>query len=164
MRLHIGCGRRVWPGWLNIDLGVQEDEGVLMCSDVRRLDRVPDGAATELCAIHVVEHLDYWDVLPALQEWRRVAAPGALLVIEAPDVVKCARNLLRGGKGADDKYGMWGFYGNPNERNPLMMHKWGWTAVTLIPVLRAAGWSRAVEAQPQYHAREKRDFRVEAWA
>lgn len=164
MRLHIGCGRRVWPGWLNIDLGIEENPPLTMCSDIRRLDRVPDGVATHITAVHIIEHIDYWDVLPTLREWRRVAAPGCLLVLEQPDIVKCAKNLLRGGKGAQDKYGMWGFYGNPNEGNPLMMHRWGWTAETLTPQLLSAGWREARERPPEYHAKEKRDFRVEAVA
>lgn len=164
MRLHIGCGRRVWPGWLNIDLDVEEQPGLTLRSDIRRLERVESGVADEICAVHVIEHIDFWDVPDTLREWRRVARDGCRLVIEAPDVVKCAQNLLKGGKGADDKYGMWGFYGNPNERNPLMMHKWGWTASTLMPLVQAAGWRVVREARPEYHAREKRDFRVEATA
>jgi hypothetical protein len=83
-----------------------------------------------------------------------------------PDILKCARNLLKlAAAGADpDQMAMWGLYGDPGTSNPLMCHRWGWHPVSLQAELHAAGFTDLVWPPTQWHpaGRAHRDMRVEA--
>ncbi len=157
IRLNIGAGNKAFEGWIAVGLEPQHD----IQSDVRSIP-VPDGYADEAMAIHVLEHLEYWDAPAALREWRRVLKPGGLLIIEQPDLLKCCRGILAGAAPRD---GLWGLYGNPNDRDPMMMHKWAWSAAELIAELKAAGFTKIKERPLQFHGRRAhRDMRIEARA
>jgi predicted SAM-dependent methyltransferase len=164
MKIHAGCGKRILEGWTNVDVqripGAARDPD-LLC-DLRSVP-LPDACAEELMAIHVAEHFYPWELKDeVLPEWKRLLKPGGKLVLEMPDVMKAARNLLAG---AGDQMAMWPLYGDNTLRDPYMMHKWGWCYATIKPVLEAAGFQKVKERDPQYHgARLTRDFRVEALA
>jgi hypothetical protein len=57
--------------------------------------------------------------------------------------------------------GMWALYGDPNQKNPLHMHKWGYTPVTLHQLLKAAGFVIIQREVPETHV-ASRDFRMTA--
>lgn len=166
-RLNIGCGRMVLDGYVNVDMVLSpkaprapEKLGV----DMRYIDQhFSEGVFDEVLALHVIEHVYRWEVEQMLLGWRRVMRPGGRLIIEAPDIVKCARNLLAGTK---DQLCMWGFYGDPGHEDEFMCHRWGWTSATLAPVLTSCGFGKLrLDLPPQYHgARVNRDFRIEAYA
>lgn len=155
VRLNIGAGGKVIEGWLSIDLAGEPD----IRSDVRELP-LPDGYADEAMAIHVLEHLFRWDVPAALLEWRRVLKPGGMLAIEVPDLIKCCKNVLAG---AGERMGIWGLCGDPGYRDPLMVHKWVWSAEELTAELKAAGFTKVRIREPQFH-KKARDMRIEARA
>ena len=159
MKLHLGCGKKVWADYVNVDLNPSDP--TVINSDLRVLP-FDDGVATEIVAIHVVEHFDYWDLLPMLREWCRVAAPGCRLILEMPCAAKCAENIVKRVPLWDGQMGLWGFYGDPGYRDPLMMHRWAWTAQTLAPMVTEAGWAKPKPLPAQFHKRERRDFRLEA--
>jgi SAM-dependent methyltransferase len=170
MRLNVGCGRHAGlEGYTNID--VQRSPKAKCDPDIfadAKSIPLPDGCASEVMAIHLFEHFHFWDVPVVLAEWRRLLKPGGLLVLEMPDVRKCAKNLLRLIDGPDvkslDSLAMYGLYGDPRDADPWMCHKWGWTPKTLRPVLKAHGFGAFKEPEPQWHAigRQLRDFRIEA--
>jgi SAM-dependent methyltransferase len=157
VRLNIGAGAKRPEGFLSVGLEPEHD---VVC-DVRSIP-LPDGCAEEAMAIHVLEHLDRWDAPAALAEWRRVLKPGGLLILELPDFLKCCAAVLRG---APAREGLLGIWGDPEMRDPLMMHRWGWTVDELKRELRAAGFSKVRERAPQFHGkRTRRDMRLEARA
>lgn len=164
MRLNLGCGRRVTDGWVNIDLAVhpQAPRPPDIIADVRKVP-LPDGCAVELMAIHLFEHVNHWDVDPMLKEWRRLLKRGGRLILEMPDIVKAAKNLLAG---KSDQQTMWAIYGDPGPRQELNGHRWGWTFRTIKPVLERNGFAKVIEHPTQFHPAGKahRDFRVEAVA
>ena len=92
-KLHIG-GKVRSPGWeiLNVLPGPAVDH----VGDAVDLSRFAEGTFAELYASHVLEHFDYnGPLLKALQEWRRVLAPGGVLRISVPDLDILAHLLLQ---------------------------------------------------------------------
>lgn len=155
VRLNLGAGDKRLKGYLSV--GLQADHDVVC--DVRAIP-LPDDYADEAVAIHVLEHLERWDAPAALLEWRRVLKPGGLLVLELPDLIKCCKNILGL---ADEQEGLLGLWGDPRHREPLMMHRWGWTVREVADELRSAGFRKIKQRSPQFHGeRHWRDMRVEA--
>ena len=162
LKINAGCGAKILPGWVNIDIQpspkAKRQPDIL--SDLRSIP-LEDACADQLMAIHVFEHFAPWEVGYLLAEWRRLLKPGGILILEMPDVVKSARNLI---DGLGDQMSMWGLYGDPGPRDPFNMHKWGWTFRTIEPVLLEAGFVEPTEGRPQFHpvGADRRDFRVTA--
>lgn len=162
MKLNIGCGHRRMPGYVGVDVVKREAVDIVAPADAIPL---ADGCAEEVIAIHLVEHFFEWEVPGLLAEWARLLKPGGALVLEMPDAMKCARNLLEGRQGRKpNQLHMWGLYGDETLKDPLMMHKSGWWFDRLKPVVAAAGFRAVVERETQFHAsgRRVRDFRLEA--
>lgn len=171
MRLNVCCGRHVLEGWTNVDIVASTNPKARgrvpqVLADVRSIP-LPDGCADELMCIHGFEHFFVWEAPDLLREWRRLLRPGGRLILELPDVVKCALNLVERYTVKDkhpDQYSMWGIYGDPTTSDPFMMHKWGWHPGTLIPFLEQHGFVDAAEGEPQWHAggKTRRDMRITA--
>lgn len=170
VRLNVGCGIRLREGYINID--VQEAKSLSgeivvpdLLSDAKSIP-LPDHCAHELVAIHIFEHFYRWEVEGVLAEWRRLLKPRGLLALELPDIVKCARNLLKGieGNKHPEQLSMWGLYGDPRHCDHYMTHKWGWTPKTLKALLEANGFEGVRSMSTQFHpiGRDVRDMRIEA--
>lgn len=83
MKLNAGSGRHYVPGWLNVDIAN------CLCDVRADLARLPlsDGCAERIFASHVLEHQEYFRVLPVmLGEFARVLAPGGELCVVGPDI------------------------------------------------------------------------------
>ena len=157
IRLNLGAGHKHVEGYLNVDLCDDPEPDIK--SDVKKL-ALPDGYADEIMAIHLFEHLYRWEAPEALREWRRVLKLGGLLVLEMPDLAKCVRNIAND---CNERLGIWGLFGDPGYKNPLMVHKWAWGERELKSVLRENGFNRVRFKPPQFHKKD-RDLRVEAIA
>lgn len=156
IRLNIGSGNKKIEGWIGIDLDGDPD----IRADIRALP-FSDEYAHEAMAIHVIEHIWRWEALDVLREWFRVLQPGGKLVLELPDLMKCAQSILTH---PDPRRGVWGLYGDPGYRSELMSHKWGWTQSELKSELLAAGFTKIKVRDPQFHGRRNyRDMRLEAY-
>jgi SAM-dependent methyltransferase len=83
LRLHIGCGPKALPGWVNIDR-VACAEGVRTDIDLTALP-FADGTVAEILAEHVCEHFTFAEEALVWPEFARVLAPGGRLVVEVPD-------------------------------------------------------------------------------
>lgn len=164
MKLNVGCGGRRLPGYTGVDVVERSASDIVAPADKIPL---PGGAVEEVLAVHVLEHVFVWEAPNLLREWARLLQPGGLLVLELPDIVKCARNIvdgrMKGGKDPD-QLGMWGAYGDPRSKDPWMNHKWGYAFKTLAPMVAEAGFIKIVEKPTQFHpaGRDHRDFRLEA--
>lgn len=82
MRLHLGCGRRHLPGYVNVDARASVHPDVQ--ADIGHLP-VEDGAARLIYACHLLEHIRRPDVGIVLAEWRRVLRPGGILRVAVPN-------------------------------------------------------------------------------
>lgn len=164
MKLNIGAGGRRIAGYTGVDMVERPGADIVAPANAIPL---ADGSVDEILAIHLVEHLLPWELSETLLEWRRLLRPGGRLVLEMPDLIKCCKNILSGAFVAGkhpDQLGMWGAFGDPRQRDPLMLHRWGYTFKTLAPVVSAAGFGDIAEHPTQWHpaGRDLRDFRLEA--
>jgi len=55
---------------------------------------------------------------------------------------------------------MWVFYGDPGWKDPLMIHRWGYTPRSLATVMAAAGLTELKQEPAQFKLREPRDMRI----
>lgn len=164
MRLNLGCGDKILPGYVNVDL-VDERAGRkpdVQC-DIRNLRVFQDNSADEILSVHVIEHFYKWESLPVLKEWVRVLKPGGVMVIETPDLINACRELLNDPEknARDDAYmTMWVFYGDPKWRDPLMCHRWLYTPQSLAELMAEAGLKNIRREPSQYKRRDPRDMRM----
>lgn len=87
-RIHLGCGDRRVPGWLNCDVANSEFDIDLAAG---RLP-FPDGSVSVVVMQHVIEHLElHGQLIPLFRELHRVCADDATLWLSCPDLAKvCA--------------------------------------------------------------------------
>jgi len=55
---------------------------------------------------------------------------------------------------------MWVFYGDPKWKDPLMIHRWGYTPESLRELLAEAGLAEVRQEPAQFKLREPRDMRI----
>ena len=158
IKLNIGCGRRVLDGWINVDTK-SRGNAPDVDADVRELP-FPDNYADEVMAIHLIEHFYIWEVPDVVNEWKRVLKPGGKLVIECPDLEKTIKHMYEGRH--EPQLTMWPLYGDPSHQDPLMCHKWGYNAHSLIMLLKHIGFDNPVVEPAQFHMKDLRDMRVVA--
>jgi SAM-dependent methyltransferase len=83
-RLHLGCGRTILQGWINLDRspapGVDVVADLDACAD-KPLPLETD-SLDEILGRHVIEHIRH--TLPLMQELHRIAKPGARAVFDLP--------------------------------------------------------------------------------
>jgi len=101
LRLHVGAGQRILPGYENLDAYDNEHRPEYFRTEVSRFVRaelldtayVPDSVA-EIRSHHVFEHIGILDLDRTLQGWNRILKTGGLVRIEVPDFAGCARRIL----------------------------------------------------------------------
>ena len=82
LKLNIGCGENIKPGWVNIDLSPNVD----LALDMRRNIPLPTGCASVIYSEHFFEHLENPpSVQTFLSEAYRVLEPGGLFSVGVPD-------------------------------------------------------------------------------
>lgn len=83
-QLHLGCGRKILPGWVNLDL--VPGKGVDVVADLDKCGETPlpfaDNTFDMILASHLFEHLK--NPLPFMQELHRISKPGAEAVFMVP--------------------------------------------------------------------------------
>ena len=163
VRLNLGCGSKHLPGYVNVDFesnhsGLKPD----VSCDLRKLP-FPDKYADEILSVHVIEHFWRWEVADVLTEWVRVLKPGGLMVLECPNIAEACKEFLKNPDHMGDVDGqktLWVMYGDPGWKDPLMVHRWGYTPNTLGTLMASCGLEKLARAPAQFKHREPRDMRV----
>ena len=165
-KLNLGCGDKLINGYINVDL-VTERAGVTpdVNCDIRKLTVFDTDYADEILAVHVIEHFWRWEVEDILAEWVRVLKPNGKLILECPNLISACEEFLKdpeAGSSPNQKgqKTMWVFYGDPRWRDPLMVHRWGYTPKSLATIMNAAGLSQLKQEPAQFKLREPRDMRI----
>ncbi len=125
----------------------------------------PNEYADRVAAVHVFEHFYRWEIMEVLREWKRVLKPGGKIILELPCMDKVFGHIVhRWNKGQQPEPWMaWlPLWGDPQYKNPLMVHKWGYFRSDMINLLQMAGFTNIMEmAETNYHF-PQRDMRFEA--
>ena len=168
MKLNLGCGDKILPGYVNIDVvdTRHANKPDVVC-DLHKLDPFEDNSVDEILAVHVVEHFWRWEVVALLEEWVRVLKPGGKLILECPNLISACQEFLRNpelaaGPGREGQRTMWVWYGDPSWQDPYMTHRWAYTPHSLGQVMAEAGLVNIQQEPAQFKLREPRDMRVTA--
>ena len=160
MRLHLGCGNKRWPGFLNVDRNADAGMGAPdVTADIQKLDFAVSGSVSEIHAIHILEHLHRMDADDAVTEWFRVLERGGKLVIEVPCLDKIAARIVAGEKNI--RLTTLGLFGDPRDRKSDMMHQWCYSVAELKEMLVGIGFADVQAKEPVFHI-AARDMRIEA--
>lgn len=175
IKINVGCGHRVKDGYFNIDAvhnkKAPRPPELLYAfefdADGNLLHKIPldDGVASEILGVHVFEHFYQWECAAVVKEWWRLLAPGGKLILELPDLIKCCQNVIDNRQGKKpDQLQRWGLYGDPNHKDRLMMHPWGWGPEELMTFLGKRGFTDMQHLPTEFHYNGKafRDMRIEA--
>lgn len=158
--LHLGSGRCRWAGWIGVDLNAKFADVV---ADIRSLP-YPDNHADAMAAIHVVEHINRWEVENMLSEWLRVLKPNGVLILELPSMEKVFRYISDchdQRKPLSYAFSWFPLWGDPKYKDEGMTHRWGYTFPMLRELLIKAGFTGVKVDKPRYHF-PQRDMRITA--
>jgi predicted SAM-dependent methyltransferase len=100
MKLHIGCGGDIKPGWLNIDSGADGPEFCARADfvhDVRKGLLPISNSVQFIYAQHFFEHLTRDEGIAFLRECKRVLVPNGVVRLSMPDLREFVRLYLDGG-------------------------------------------------------------------
>ena len=166
IKLNLGCGDKIISGYINVDIvaaraGKQPD---VIC-DLHDLKVFESNSVDEILAVHVVEHFWQWEATDILKEWTRVLKPGGKMILECPNLISAAQEFLKNPDisalgGNEGQRSMWVFYGDPAWRDPLMIHRWGYTPKSLATLMNSAGLTHLRQEPAQFKLREPRDMRI----
>ena len=85
-RLNWGCGSWTESGWINSD--IQEGPGIDISCDIREGLPLDTDYLDYAVSIHSLPEVPYPELVPALQELRRMLKPGGVLRVSLPDLDK----------------------------------------------------------------------------
>lgn len=132
-KLHLGCGKKIIPGWINIDAVPQSHD--VCIDDVSLLSTVDDASSDEIYACHVLEHFGRNSTSSVLETWFRKLKPGGLIRISVPDV-QAVFDKYRQGTSLKVLIGL--LYGG--QRNEYDYHKIGFDFETLSSIMASIGF------------------------
>jgi SAM-dependent methyltransferase len=95
-RLNWGCGPAPARGWINADRVCAP--GIELCGDLRVGVPLADASLDYAVAMHALQDVPYLDVVPVLQELRRVLRPGGVLRLGLPDLDRALAAYARGAR------------------------------------------------------------------
>lgn len=147
LRLHLGCGKRIIPGWINVD-GFDQ-AGFDLRWDLRNAFPCEDGVASMVYSEHVLEHLERPDAEQFLREVFRLLQPRGRLRLGVPDAGLYLRRYAEGNK---EFFLAHENLGNPAQRfsTPVEVinqmfrmgghHRYAWDFETMSSVLERTGF------------------------
>jgi predicted SAM-dependent methyltransferase len=129
LKLHLGCGRKLLDGYVNIDKYVV-GEGIINL-DILDLP-YEESSVTEIVAEHVLEHIAFEHEKKFLEGAHQILKKGGVLKIEVPDLERVLTQFLQQKDDFKDFYQVGAvdhYFGNgiePNNRwGILTTHIWG---------------------------------------
>ena len=97
LKLHLGCGTNYIDGYINIDYQADQHEVappiVDAHGDITKLE-FPLNSVDEIRLHHVFEHFDRITALVLLAKWHNWLKVDGTLIIETPDILRSAEQLV----------------------------------------------------------------------
>lgn len=151
LRVHLGCGTEVYPGWINLDSETWRNTVGVDQGDLRDLNRFADSTVDVISCHHALEHIPGVDIIPTLQEWARVLKVGGVLDLAMPDIELTAKAFLAN-PSHENKWSYSGSLGAiyGGQFAPGMIHQGGASLSWMRDVLIELGFS--IEQAFNYNA------------
>ncbi len=136
VNLHLGCGKRHFPGWIHVD---KADYKHIDHQDVTKFPLL-DNKVDTIYASHLLEYFDREEVVPVLQEWNRVLKPEGELYLSVPDFGKMSE-LYQDKRVPLHKF-LGPLYGKMECNEDKIFHKTVYDYASLGELLRFTGFKR----------------------
>lgn len=138
MRLNLGAGKDIKPGFINLDS--RDIEGVVRCdvSDSEQMSRYQD--ASLILAHDILEHFPRAKAREVLKMWIDLLAPGGKICLRCPDIRHAAQVSLKYGARVTIREDEWFellLYGGQDY--PENQHLCGFTMATLSNLVQELG-------------------------
>jgi predicted SAM-dependent methyltransferase len=169
VRLHLGCGSRLFDNYINVDGDYMAHDPNVTIHDITKVFPLSDNCVDEILTVHVIEHISRQYILPMYKEFHRICKPGGFVATEWPDLLKMCQEVVNNPDcfWTHDKRllkrTISGIYGDSvRYPDPTMLHKWGYSADSMSKIFVEAGFSR-IEIQNNLHGKSPIDSRVVAY-
>jgi len=91
--LHLGCGKRKYQGFLNVDLWGSDFNLDLSRGSLP----FPDNQFQMILSQHFIEHLELeTELIPLMNDLYRIVKPGGIVILSTPDIKKITRAYIDG--------------------------------------------------------------------
>lgn len=139
IQLNVGCGIMTLSNYINIDMNYM---GADILMDARKLGFI-DNSIDKIVAYHLLEHLEYDDVISTLMDWYRILKPNGILDIELPDIMGVCKRYISE-KSMDKRYNILStMYGLKD----LTHHLSGWDKEILWHHLNLVGYVDIIQTE-----------------
>lgn len=137
IKLHLGCGwRNFGKDWIHIDGGTYEH---LDYDNIFDLKQFKDNSVDLIYASHLIAYFDRNEIIPILQEWRRVLKIGGILRLATPDFEELTFLYQEGKVQFENIAGP--LYGRMVMGSETIYHKTSYDINSLYPLLRKIGFN-----------------------
>ena len=130
-------------------LDIDKNKNPDICADVTNLSGVEDEIVDVVYTSHMMEHLDYYKVVPVIKDFLRITKPGGQVRIVVPDIQSIAAKLVEGdilGTVYESPAGpisaldmLYGHRVSVLRGSEFMRHKTGFTKQSFTQMLEAGG-------------------------
>ena len=143
IKLHLGCGKRILPGYVHIDL--DNHPHIDYCHDIKTLPMFPEESVDLIYSCGTFEYFDRYEALDILKEWSRALKVGGLLRISVPDFESVIKVYLKNGKNLNGEGILGLLYGRikieTSSGSEIMYHKTVYDFASLKKLLGLSGFN-----------------------
>ena len=138
-KLHIGCGPRRLPGWINADAVAGVGDVIL---DLHNPNALPHESYREIYGCHVLEHCWPQDTPEILQRLHNSLVPGGTLRLSVPDIRLVVKNCIDGHAYGNERSALSVIYGGEFSRTTSApdLHRQTFWHERLARLLHEAGF------------------------
>jgi predicted SAM-dependent methyltransferase len=167
VKIHLGCGGRVFKNWLNCDINLQSDCYV----DLNKRLPFKDSSVDYIYSEHVLEHFDYQKGKEIIEECYRVLKPNGIVRISMPDLDFYLENMSNEIDPEiqdfimEHKKSFIELKDCPSNMNTMLNfiinscgHKYVYRAQTFIKLAKELGFKNAMQVEPGRSEYEEFDY------